>query len=228
MGCALGAAFCAGARGAGRECGRGGRGGLVRGPPCWRRDRMCSLPPPPAALPPSACPLAFACRSPPSSASSGASGGPASLLAGCSSPRPRSVPPPARALREGSEFDQRVCVRTRSAQKPSGHPCSSEALTSSSPPCGIRSPGGAGGSQCPLCSALVAMSRAQGPPDACLTLQDWARLAPMSSPQAPRAAAEGTAWALQGPGAGPGSGGAPGPSGEEAPLLCPRHHRSQG
>lgn len=74
------------------------------------------------------------------------------------------------------------------------------------------------GSHSVLCALPSAMSRAQGPPDACLTLQDWAKAGPHEQPT-------GTALQrrkdrvelLRDPEPGPAGGGAPGPSGEEAP-----------
>ena len=38
------------------------------------------------------------------------------------------------------------------------------------------------GSHSVLCALPSAMSRAQGPPDACLTLQDWAKAGPHEQP----------------------------------------------
>lgn len=86
-------------------CGRGGRGGLSQGPPRAGAVTGCVLSLPSCRPAPSACPLAFACRSPPAPRPLRPRR-PASLLASAA-PRPRSVPPTCPGTQGGFRFDQR-------------------------------------------------------------------------------------------------------------------------
>ena len=160
-GCALGAAFCAGAGGAGRGAGGEAVGGCVR-PPSAGAVTRCVLSLHAGHPAPSACPLASACRSPPAPHPPRPRR-PASPLASAA-PRPRSVPPTCPGTQGGTRFDQRdVRTHTYPTKETSWAPYASapHMLTSSLPPAGQGAQEGLG-TQCPGCSALSLEERGAG------------------------------------------------------------------
>lgn len=194
-GCAPGAAFCAGAGGAGRGAGGEAVRGCVRAPRCWRRDRMCSLPP---RRPP--CPVRLPARLRLQKSSSSASSEASETcqsVSECSSPTSVSAPDlPGHSGRdqvrpEGYAYAHIPHKRTSWAPYASAP----HMLTSSLPPAGQGAQEGLGTHSALGALPSAVRSGAQGPPDPPASpSRTGPRPAPTSSPQAPRCSGGRTAW----------------------------------